>query len=75
MSRSLRTYADQELLRALASSPNATATTLARVADLLIGRLNGGRDNHVAFEAGIALFGRTDTPLEILLQLLADDSR
>jgi hypothetical protein len=71
---SAETYADQELLRALASNPNATAATLARVAKLLIGRLNGGRDNHVAFEAGIALFGRTDTPLEILLQLLGDET-
>jgi hypothetical protein len=71
---SAETYSDQELLRALASNPNAAAATLVRVADLLIGRLNGGRDNHVAFEAGIALFGRTDTPLEILLRLLADET-
>ena len=51
---SAETYSDQELLRALASNPNAAAATLVRVADLLIGRLNGGRDNYVAFEAGIA---------------------
>jgi len=67
-------YPQQELLRALASNPNSATVTLARVADLLMGRLNGGRDNHGAFEAGIALFGRTDTPLEILLRLLADET-
>ena len=65
-------YPQQELLRALASNPNSATVTLARVADLLVGRLNGGRDNHGAFEAGIALFGRCDTPVEILLRLLAD---
>ncbi len=71
---SAETYADQELLRPLVSNPNSGAATLARVADLLIGRLNGGRDNHVAFEAGIALFCRTDTPLEILFRLLTDET-
>lgn len=69
---SVDSYPDTELLRALASNPNTAAATLARIADHLIGRLNGGRDNQVAFEAGIALFHRLDTPFEILLRLLQD---
>ena len=71
---SVDSYADQELLKALASNPNSAAPTLSRIANLLRGRLNGGRDNHVAFEAGIKLFGRPDSPFDILLRLLRDEA-
>jgi hypothetical protein len=64
------TYPDKELLKALASNPNSASQTLARIADLLVGRLNGGRDNQVAFAAGIAIFSRPDTPFDILIRLL-----
>jgi len=64
------TYPDQELLKALAWNPNTRVATLRRVADRLAGRLNGGRGNQVAFEAGIALFSRFDTPIEVLVALL-----
>lgn len=71
---SLDTYPDSELLEALTSNPNCATETLGRVGDLLMGRLNAGRDNQVAFSAGIALFSRPDTPSDVLLRLLGDES-
>jgi len=63
-------YPDQELLKAVAWNGNTGVATLRRVADRIAGRLNGGRGNRVAFEAGIALFSRFDTPTEVLVALL-----
>jgi hypothetical protein len=65
-------YADQELVKAVAWHPNSDSETLARVAELIGGKLNGGRGNQVPFGAGVALFCRFDTPLASLTRLLDD---
>ena len=61
---------DQQLLKSIAWNPNTDPATLRVVAERLSGRLNGGRGNQIAFEAGIALFSRFDTPNPTLVALL-----
>lgn len=60
---------DQSLLLALAEHPRSSLVVFASVAQQ-VHQLLHERDAHPGFAAGIALFRRSDTPDELLLELL-----
>jgi hypothetical protein len=65
------TWNEQSLLLALARHPSATEQLLRQLAQLVPPALHL-RDSPQGFEAGIALFERSDTPDNLLLDLLGD---
>lgn len=66
-----RSWNDNALVVALVRNPNTPVEVLRGVPELVLPNL-ANRDDHNAFEAGVALAERRDTPDEVLVALVSD---
>lgn len=63
-------WSEQEISVALTKNPKTSAKTLKKLADGLTPFLNSGRNNDMAFVAGVNLFCNPNTPIDSLERIL-----
>jgi hypothetical protein len=67
----LTTWNRATILAALVRNPNTPSSSLRDVPELVLSRLHD-RDAHQPFHVGVALAERTDTPDELLIDMVSD---